>query len=672
MICKKTDPANDRLGFTLVEMLVAMAVTLLMMAALGRAFGFVGTKVRESRADTELANKLRDMTTRLSNEMKQCTVSLQPNVGGEDQLGYFLYYEGPSTNATSSIFRAATDTDGNLDLGDSKYGDFDDYLAFTAVATGNNWFTGKVPRYILEQKTAQLNGITYTQTADAFDPVVIRSKYAEIIYFASPEYAPASLPASPAYIDVDGDVDLGSGSAIENGLPDRLRIHRRVLLIRPDLNLTDGMLPIQSFDDDTADSTNPLVHFMRPDGWPSATSATVYTASATAADGWLYGMAGVHQQCDLSVRRVLDANGIPSGLAGGTMPTGRVAANSLSDLSKPHNRFAHVRVPNSVLFGGSANAPTSMPVLALNGPATVFSMVTSGTGSTRIAPPATPNAGPVVTPNSLSGFIRPEFVLGGDLAHIESSSDSWGLERVGEDLLTNNALAFDIQIFDPEVSVISSSNGLVVEPSDAGYRETVTEAISDIGTATTGFDTLITRERGGFVDLAYPVLSGGSLRGWQARRLDRRQTADNGAVATTAGFLISPFSGVISHTAADTSRTAYVASLYRSGRLLTLGTSIRLFQPAYDTYTSFYERDGFLQSFPTGGEGTLWSTTTTGADIGADGLDSNGTYGVDDEGERETLPPFRDRTEAVRITIRTENPAVRIIRQFSAEHRDRL
>jgi prepilin-type N-terminal cleavage/methylation domain-containing protein len=208
---------EPRRGFTLVEMLIATAVTLLLMLALARAFGFVGRKVQEGRGETVLSNTLRDITTRLSDELDQCTVTLEPVTGGEDPLGYLLYYEGPVTNATSALFRAINDSTGNLDLGDTKWGDFDDYLAFTAVAQGNNWFVGKVPRYLLDLKTLEQNGIspsTYTIDANSFDPVVIRSKYAEIVYFASPEYAPASMPATPTYIDVDGDLDLGSGSAI--------------------------------------------------------------------------------------------------------------------------------------------------------------------------------------------------------------------------------------------------------------------------------------------------------------------------------------------------------------------------------------------------------------------------------------------------------------------------
>ncbi len=646
-------------GFTLVEMMVAMAITLLMMAALARSFGFIGNKVQESRAETDLAGKLRDMTTRLSDELKQCTVNLAPNDGEDDQLGYFVYYEGPVTNATSSLFRVFNDSSGNVVLGDSKYGDFDDYIAFTAVAQGNNWFTGKVPRYLLDQRTGQIAGTGYTlptPASTAFEPVVIRSKYAEIIYFASPEYATASLPANPSYIDVDGDTDFGSGSASENGIPDRIRIHRRVLLIRPDLNLTSGRLPVQN---------SGTVDFMRADAWPTATTTTV-TASANVNLGWLYGMAGVHQQCDLSIRRVLNASGLP---------TTRVAANSLADLSKPHNRFAHVRVPNNLLTGsGTATSPTSMPVLALGGPATILSATTQA-ATIRLAPP---NVGTVITPNALCGFLRPEFVLGNDLTHLDSTTDSWGLERIGEDLLTNNALGFDVQVYDPAVSVFTIvSSGAVVGPSDAGYREAVSAAVVEANASPTPSPRTILWERGDYVDLAYPVLAGGPIRGWQARMLDRRSTTNAVVIGTAQGFLVTPFSGIARYGSVVNARTAYQPGLYKSGRLVTVGNTIRLFQPTFDTFTSFYERDGFYQQTVAGSGGVRWTTTTTSTgttivDRGSDGLDNDRAFGVDDAGERETLAPFRNRPEAIRVTIRIENTSTRQIRQASVTHRDEL
>ena len=668
----------NRRGFTLVEMLVAMAVTLLMMAALARAFGFVGARVRESRAEVELSNELRDISTRLSDELTGCTTTLETSARGEEPLGYFMYYEGPVTDATSSLFRASTDADGNLLLDDARVGDFDDYLAFTAVAGQGDWFTGKVPRFVLDQKTAEIDGVPYNPSSypgNPWDPIVIRSKYAEIIYFASPEYQRATLDTNnQEYVDVDGDTDLnGDMDPSENGLPDRLKLHRRVLLIRPDLNLANGQITGRLLNG---------IPMMRPDDWPTA-NTVVNTVKpglpiAVMNNAWLYGMAGVHQQCDLSLRRVLSSTtGLPIPL---------VAANSLADLSKPHNRFGHVRVPSSFI-GGAGNSPTSMPVLALSGPATILDATNGATVPIDVAPPDTPSAGPVVTPNFLSGFLRPEFVFGDDEIHLDSSSDAWGLERQGEDLLSNNALGFDVKVYDSEASFFTTSNNLVVGPNDAGYREALHEAISAASAATTmdSVDQFVTRVQGGFVDLAYPVLAGGSLRGWQTRLLDRRSVAMNAAISTAPGvsgnaidrfYLITPYSAVRGYGAGSNSQNAYQLSMYKSGKLLTTGSTIRLFQPTFDTYTLFYDHDGVDQSY-VGGVGTVWGGVSATADAGFDGLDDNGGsvgsyFGDDDFRERETLPPFTAHPEAIQVTVRIENPSTRQIRQSSVVHRDQL
>lgn len=658
--------SGDRsLAFTLVEVLIAMAVSLLLMAALAKSFAFIGETVRDSRVQVTLSNEARDIGTRLRDELARCTVSLSPALHSPDQAGYFLYSEGPLTDATSSLFRLTLDAANNQQALDSRYGDFDDYLAFTAIAKGDDWFTGIVPRFILDQRAAELSvpATSYTPGTDALDPVVIRSKYAEIIYFASPEYSPASLPATPQYIDVDGDTDLGSGSAIENGFPDRIKLHRRVLLIRPDLNMNSGAILSRTLSG---------VPFMTADAWPTAvqspTAGFTVNAAATATDGWLYGMAAAHQQCDLSLRRVLNANGDPTQL---------VAANSLTDLTMPHNRFAHVRVPGSLL--GVAATERSMPVLALGSGLTIFGQ-NSVAPVSRIAPPATsgPSIGPVVTPTSLSGFLRPEFVLGNDLTHIDSSTDNWGLERLGDDVLVNNLIGFDVKIYDEEAtSVTSSTTGLVVTPNDAGYREVLREVHTRRTGATPEPANAIRVLKGDFVDLGYAVLAGGSLRGWQPRRLNRLSTVDDGvinsAVTPIGDFLVTPFSGLATFASGATGRTCFAPSLYRSGRvIIDAGNNIRLFQPVFDTYTTAYERDGFQQTDSgVTGAGTRWvsGVPTSAFDEGSDGLEANLVFNADNLNERETLPPFIETPRSIRVGVRLENPVNRQIYQTSVVHR---
>lgn len=584
-------------GFTLVEMLVAMTMTLLIMASVARAFAFVGQRVRQSRSNLNLSSELRDITTRISEEFERCTVTLHPNQGTTEEAGYFLYAEGPCTDATTSIFGSSLQVEGQDLPAESRWGDLDDYLAFTAVAAPGTWFSGIVPQSVL------------SGTAGENTPVVIRSRYAEIVYFTNPE-----RDTSGAIIDGDGD-----------GLPDRLLLHRRVLLIRPDLNL----------------------------------SATGGLRNLTGGTDWQTGLAGVHQLCDLSVRRVLNGAGLP---------TTAIAANSLADLSFPHNRFAHVRIPASVLSVGIAG--TSMPVLALTEPLEMISAATDGSGSTIPLRPVDKDSSTanVILETEYGGFLHPDFVLTGD--------------RRGQDVVANNCRSFDIQVYDPSATFYLTSSNLVVGPSDLGYREAI-------------FDPAAAPVEGGFVDLCYPVLAGGPLRGWQARDVASVANAANpgniglpGGAANQVNLerLQSDFSGLdFSATFPNfptiANQPTYTSSLLRSGRVLVNNGQIVLFQPAFDTFTNAYEHDGFLQNrrlVANGSRfsrGTYWQQTISNLqpnpgliDLGTDGLDSRDSSvtaldGVDDSDERETSPPFRSTPRALRVSIRIENPNSRLLRQ---------
>jgi hypothetical protein len=326
------------------------------------------------------------------------------------------------------------------------------------------------------------------------------------------------------------------------------------------------------------------------------------------------------------------------------------------------------------------NQTTTMPILALGAPATILSGVTSG-GAT-IAPPGS-NAlspSPYVLPQRWSGFIRPEFVLGMDLGHFDSPIDSWGRERIGEDMIANNLIGFDIKVFDPEAISITTSSGLLATPNDAGYREALIEY-----SAAPNVSNLI---RGSFVDLAYPVLAGGSLRGWRNTvPLHRLSTAVSPAVPRA--LLTTPFSGIRdflapTDPAQNNPAETYTDSLYRSGRVVVVGGAIRLFQPAFDTFTNRYESDGRVQGFVRpglpltaaivggGGVGTRWTASTdlSIVDLGTNGIDDDGLLGVDTDYERETLAPFQSMAPAIQISVRLENLENRQFKQSSVVYRD--
>ncbi len=171
-----------------------------------------------------------------------------------------------------------------------------------------------------------------------------------------------------------------------------------------------------------------------------------------------------------------------------------------------------------------------------------------------MAPPKN-SAETVVTPSDLCGLLRREFVLGDDWVHFDDTPTGhlgWGPDRLGEDVIANNLLAFDIKVFDPQSTTFTTSQGVCIGPSDPGYRESVIDALAGTGTVPT-----LSQQRGeikgGFVDLAYPVLAGGSVRGWQARFLDSLNEAGSASAVITEHantqfkYLITTFSGVSSY-----------------------------------------------------------------------------------------------------------------------------
>ena len=700
-----------RVGFTLTEMLIAMAITLLLMAALAKSFGVVGESIRDGRARVELTSVSRDVTLRINDELDRCTVPLNPPTTEDEGAGYFLYYEGPLTDHTAAMMGQSPGAGNEQTYQDAIYGDLDDYLAFTAVAQEGNWFHGKVPRFVLDQKTAELAGNAYDPTnfpGSPIDPVMIKSKYAEIIYFAAPEYRLGVDQSDPTKRIFDYIADgIGNPRAIDadgNGLPDRIRLHRRVLLIRPDLNLIGGLIPPYAH----STGGGPAVEYLAADAWPADNSGGIPSIKTQATHGvtpsqignaWLIGMAPVHQQCDLSLRRVVARNG---------QPTANVAANSLEDLTHPENRFAHVRMPGNFIDSThhSARPFTTMPLLALGARQPILDPATG-------VPPSASGA-PVVTPQLMNGFLRPEFILGMDHTHTDFDGDGWGIERFGEDILATSTLAFDIKGFDPAApSYITSgidgqpgvaafdddangtdddngelgysgSDDVVVTPNDVAFREAL-HAISQ------GSGVTLPGRSGGFVDLAYPVLAGGTVRGPGTRASDV-----HGSPGTTVDPLVfrtrleTPLSGITrssyrlpNNSASPGLDAWYTRGMYKSGRVITTTAgAVVLIQPAYDTFSDHYERDGFLQTFPSfnngSGFGTVWYLSNANGsvpsayrtpDLGANGIDDGGLAGADDDLERETESPFAEPLSAIRVSVRLENNETQQIQQMSSVRR---
>ncbi|MCA9134652.1 MAG: prepilin-type N-terminal cleavage/methylation domain-containing protein, partial [Planctomycetales bacterium] len=385
---------RTRSGFTLLEVMIATAVTLLMMVALAQIFKVIGDSMKQGRAALELNNNLRSVVYRIRGDLENLTAVPHPPSNPAAGMGYLKVFDGGLTDYSVTI----------NDPTQSRYGDVDDILMGTARA-GDVWYTGKVPLFVLKKTTPDLTTDNDgNNIPDDLESVVIAAQHAEIAIYCQPVVAnskasfsydnpsrdPGYLVESPGFFkDDNGD-----------GFPDEFRLHYRALLIRPDLNMDTGLLP----------ANNPI--FIAAPQSPTLPTGTQFDAPTPLCD-----MASIHGRCDLSMRRVFNpSDGLTDATRG---PRDYIAANSLQDLVDPANRFAHVQIP----IPGTAS--TTMPVLALGPKLTVGNITNAdpdgnwGTSNFKVG----------------TGFLHPAFTLHG--------------ARAGEDILAANILAFDIKVYDP-------------------------------------------------------------------------------------------------------------------------------------------------------------------------------------------------------------------------------
>ena len=74
---------------TLVEMLVAMTITLIMMGLVAQLFAMMGGGMQGNRNKTELYNRLRSAAERLKMDLAGVTAPMTPPLDPGRNLGYF-------------------------------------------------------------------------------------------------------------------------------------------------------------------------------------------------------------------------------------------------------------------------------------------------------------------------------------------------------------------------------------------------------------------------------------------------------------------------------------------------------------------------------------------------------------------------------------------------------
>ena len=447
-------------AFTLIEVLVAMTVTLILMGIVVTIFGAIGDNVSKSNSSMEMNDQLRSVKQRLQLDLSGVTVQMLPPRRDENGEGYFEIIEGPVGRLppNTRLVMSETPPSGTpLPLGpDTTVGDNDDILMLTTRSKGE-MFLGR--------------GVAYNPTTGTYIVTSLQSQVAEVAWF------------------IRGTT-----------------LYRRQLLVRPDLQATPT-------------ATNPYVVPQ-----PGSTAPPFYTVAQFGYRTNFYAV------CDLSARAAGGAFDLSP-----SPPPFYVVANSLEDLTKRENRFAHRPLvagttpygwPHDVRGWGLFYSATPFGFSALVGTAAtsgrlglptlqecsspywplpgtvdissthqIFLGDSSGNGMTSGSPAAEPfdawtNPFPAwTTKDALTGSVSSTFSppfstttdpLSGalttyfpaNLLNTAQPPPPFGT-RYGEDVIMTHVLSFDVRVWDPNAAMIGVTdrfgNTSLFAPGDPGY-----------------------------------------------------------------------------------------------------------------------------------------------------------------------------------------------------------
>jgi hypothetical protein len=269
---------------TLVEMLIAMALTLILVYAIAEFYAYIGPSVKDGRAMIDLVAQLRTATSRLRADLELITVPMGVFNDDGSSMGYFTIREGLRSDVDADGNGTADATPADLALFQAAnvstmLGDSDDFLAFTIRSDGAP-FTGQVVTVDLALGTPILDASGNAVTATG------ASTTAEVAWWTSFS-------------------DLNANQAWNPNEPRILQ--RRQLLVAPEYNLVH-----------TGDTNFSGRYFVR-----------INTSTMSPAEAYYR----LLQECDVSVRPVAVINNFTYFIA-----------NSLLDLTRRENRFMHVQI----------------------------------------------------------------------------------------------------------------------------------------------------------------------------------------------------------------------------------------------------------------------------------------------------------------------------------------
>lgn len=664
-------------------MLVAIAITLVMMAAVVTLFANVSGGVRNRRATVEMSSQIRHVRNVLQQDLQGATCPGSTWQRPESNHGYIELIEGAyrEGNASSLIdgqpptalnpeidHAASTIPSSNLPFDNASWatdgaglGDYDDILMLT-VRNELEPFVGRAPKNL--RPRVQAYRFNVSDSVEGWDIETIESPLAEVVWFAI---------ENPGFTGSAGEDPTAGGFFGEPGMR---TIYRRALLIAPWVNPYRTM--INGVVNDTFQEGGQS--FQAEPGLVRMLPAQVGQGNVAAA---VAALIAFQDRYDVSVRLEWDHN----------IQRWKIMANTLADLTKRENRYGHYGFrlaagsgANATRFfpypltssgsgygsqadvvlvsdpdvGGPSNAGTAPVANMLNG------VVVSYTVDPANFAPGNAVGGHLVRPFAFvdgvpSGVPATANVMLNDLGQVvrvvHGPVPLWG-ERRGEDVMLTSTLAFDVRLYDPGAPLFRHvASETVLEPSDQGWRGDPTTAgaylhadnmgSGAVGTNATNTATFQYVGQGAYVDLGY-----GYDPRWNPPQFPLPvYHPDFASAAPPWYFVPRALSDVF-------------------GNQLSPGYAV------YDTWSFHYENNGVNEDNDEIENGT-WQRNNGDAigvpsiDEGTNGFDDYGHYsdgtfvrlGPDDVGERETAPPYDKPLRGVQVLIRAYETDSRAIRQ---------
>jgi type II secretory pathway pseudopilin PulG len=689
-------------AFTLVEMLVAMAITLVMMGAVVTLFANISNSVRNRRATIEMSSQLRHVRNVLQQDLQGATCPGVTWQRPESNHGYIeiiegQYREGYATNlidANPSVttpqtwppsktnpeidHKLSTIPSSNLAFNDPTWatdaaglGDADDVVMLTS-RNEREPFVGRAPTGVRLNAT-DAEQFDVNESSQAWGYESITSPLAEVVWFAI---------ENPGYTE-DPPVNDPTANRFF-GEPGMRTIYRRTLLIAPWLN------PYRY----TNPSTGAVVDTFKylGDDFKAQPGLMRMLPKNIALDQAIAAVVAFQDRYDLSVRLEWDAD----------IQRWKIMANTLADLTKRENRFGHFGFewgPSSTIpprrsfpfaaasmgctYSGSQQPVAFMtdPEVTAGAPAQAQANLAnagnlSGVVVSYWVDPSSYTAGdptrryPVrpftyvrdrpttVTPPEIFVPATAQAILNNDgqvVRVVHGPVPLWGARR-GEDVMMTNVLAFDLRVYDPGAPMFAtrklpydSTKGLeldvVLTPTDPGWLNAYMHSDNMGATGGIGHNnspaniTFPFVGQGAYVDMGYGYNTRYNPPGLPAPQY----FTDFSTSAAPWFFTPRGLSDVFGH-------------------LLSPGFAV------YDTWSFHYENDGVDED----GSGTVDQGTNglddrdfrTAAPIDAFNIPGDfAVLGVDDANERETTPPYDKPLRGMQALIRSYENDSRSIRQ---------